>query len=88
MKIYVLTTYGCEYCEDLINKLTNLNVQFNDIKIDDYPDIWINMVLETKSDAIPVLIINKEGTEAIIYIPVRDFNTIDELVEIVLENLK
>jgi glutaredoxin len=88
MKIYILTTYGCEYCEELINKLNNLNIQYIDIKIDDHPAIWVNVMLETKSDAIPVLIINKNESESIIYIPVRDFNTIDELIEIILENTK
>jgi glutaredoxin len=88
IKYYIFTMYGCEYCQNLLNELNTLGIQYIDVKTDDHPDIWFQLAVQTQNEALPVLVI-RDGISDFgkPFIPVKDFDTIDELIEIILNDI-
>lgn len=81
--------YGCEHCQKLLDELNELCISYIDVKTNDHPDIWFQLVTQTQSDALPVLVIRDGETDfGKPFIPVRDFNTIGELVQIILNDIE
>ena len=87
-KYYIFTMYGCDYCQKLLDELNILGISFVDVKTDDHPDIWFQLAVQTQNEALPVLVI-RDGTTDFgkPFVPVKDFETIDELIDIILNDL-
>jgi glutaredoxin len=82
--IVVFTLNGCKYCYDLKNKLTELEIPFNDIEISINKEIWDSVVKQTGHNVLPTVYINKNNSnEGPIYIPGVDFKNENEIVEII-----
>ena len=85
--IVIFTLNGCFHCKNLKNRLNELNIPFIDVEIGENQKLWDQVVEQTGHNVIPTIFIKKENTEeGPVYVPGRDYETEDEIVEI-LKNL-
>ena len=82
--IIIFTLDGCSHCESLKQRLKTLFISFDELEINRNQDIWNQVVEQTGHNVIPMVYISNEGEdEGIIYVPGRDYQNEDEIVEIV-----
>lgn len=89
--LVVFTMKGCPYCEMMKEKLVNENIEFFERDIDEHKEEYDIFVEVTKNDYVPsfMIIDNPSGKHVShLYAPERDFNEIDEGVEIIKEHFK
>jgi glutaredoxin len=87
-KIYVFTLDGCAYCTFLKNKLNDLNIPFTEIEVTVNEHLWDQVVKQTGLDNLPTVYIQKENKDTgPVYVPDRDFNNQDEIIEIIKNHL-
>lgn len=85
--IIVFTLNGCFHCKNLKNRLNELEIPFIDVEIGENQKLWDQVVEQTGHNVLPTIFIKKENTEeGPVYVPGRDYQTEDEIVEI-LKNL-
>ena len=85
--IVIFTLNGCFHCKNLKNRLNELNIPFIDVEIGQNQKLWDQVVEQTGHNVLPTVFIKKENTdEGPVYVPGRDYQTEDEIVEI-LKNL-
>lgn len=85
--IVIFTLNGCFHCKNLKNRLNELNIPFIDVEIGQNQKLWDQVVEQTGHNVLPTVFIKKENTEeGPVYVPGRDYETEDEIVEI-LKNL-
>lgn len=85
--IVIFTLNGCFHCKNLKNRLNELNIPFIDVEIGQNQKLWDQVVEQTGHNVLPTIFIKKENTEeGPVYVPGRDYETEDEIVEI-LKNL-
>jgi glutaredoxin len=72
------------HCNNLKNKLTEETIEFVNIDIEQNQQLWNSLTSQTKLNFVPQVFIKKEGTnDGPVFVPSRDFNSIDEIVEII-----
>ena len=81
--VVLFTLNTCEYCNSLKERLYNLSIPFNELDVEKCEDIWNKIVEETESDSVPVILIYDENDNGEIYVPGKDYETEDEIVEII-----
>lgn len=77
---------GCPYCVQLKDKLIEQNLEFIERDIDENADEYELFVEVTQSEFVPAfMIIEDDGIKpkSKLFVPDRDFNTLDEGVEII-----
>jgi len=85
--IVIFSLNGCSHCKSLKNRLTELEIPFIDVEIGQNQKLWDQVVEQTGHNVLPTVFIKQENTEdGPVYIPGRDYQTEDEIVEI-LKNL-
>ena len=85
--IVIFSLNGCSHCKNLKNRLTELEIPFIDVEIGQNQKLWDKVVEQTGHNVLPTVFIKQENTEdGPVYIPGRDYQTEDEIVEI-LKNL-
>ena len=85
--IVIFTLNGCLHCKNLKNRLNELSIPFIDVEIGQNQKLWDQVVEQTGHNVLPTVFIRKENTEeGPVYVPGRDYETEDEIVEI-LKNL-
>ncbi len=85
--IVVFSLNGCSHCKNLKNRLNELNISFIDVEIGQNQKLWDQVVEQTGHNVLPTVFIKKENTdEGPVYVPGRDYQTEDEIVEI-LKNI-
>ena len=87
-KLLILYTMkGCPFCVMMKDKLKESNLNFHERDIDDHKDEYDLFVEVTENDFVPAFMIieNSETNEPItsLYAPDRDFNDLDEGLEII-----
>jgi len=87
MKIIIFTLKTCPHCTELKNMLKNEKIQYNEIDIEEYPDLWNDIVEYSGQDYLPTLFIGEEH-EGRIYTPTNDYNNLEELVKIIQKKLR
>lgn len=81
--IVVFTLNGCGHCSSLKKRLTDISIPYSELEINQNRNIWDQVVSQTGLNYLPTVFIRQEGTEVgPIYIPGRDFQDEDEIVEI------
>lgn len=82
--IIVFTLNGCSHCDELKDKLTELSIFFHDIEITSNKKIWDKVVSQTGHNLLPTVFIpdDMEGNGHI-YVPGRDFQDKEEIIEII-----
>ena len=83
-KILIFTLNSCVHCQELKEKLTKLSISFDDVEITLNRKIWDYVISQTGYDLLPTVFI-KDGDDGsgLIYTPGRDFQGIDEIIEII-----
>ena len=83
-EIVVFTLNGCEHCTSLLTKLNELNIDVTEIEISQNKEIWDTVVSQTGHNALPsVFVRTNEDDTGPIYIPGRDFENQEQIVEII-----
>jgi|688.fasta_scaffold1677894_2 glutaredoxin len=89
--VVVFTMDGCPFCEMMKTQLSENNIEFFERDIHKHEDEYKMFVEATGSEFVPAFMIIKDalGTpETIPYVPDKDYNTIEEGVQIIKEAIK
>lgn len=79
--LIVFTLKGCYHCKNLKEELKINNFSYTEIEISNNPKIWNQVVEQTGHNVLPTVFINVEGKDnGPVFIPDRDFTSIDELL--------
>jgi glutaredoxin len=82
--IVIFTLNGCSHCQSLKRRLQEISIEYTEIEIGANEEIWKQVVRQTGEDVIPTIFIKKENDEnGPVYVPGRDFQSEDEIVEII-----
>jgi glutaredoxin len=87
-KIYIFTLSDCGHCSGLKRRLRKDQIDYTEVEITQNPEIWDQVVKQTKVDYVPIVFIktnNKDEGE--VYIPDKDYKSEDEIVEIIKSKL-
>jgi glutaredoxin len=80
----IFTLNGCVHCNELKEKLDELNIIFHDIEITKNRNLWENVISQTGCDVLPTVFIQTDNDgNGLVYNPGRDFQDINEIVEII-----
>ena len=86
--IVIFTLDGCSHCDSLKKRLKGLSIPYMDIEITDNEEIWNQVVTQTGHNLIPTVFIQKEDSDdGPVYVPGRDYQSEDEIVEKIKEYL-
>ncbi len=87
--IIVFTLNGCGHCVNLKKRLNDISIPYKEMEINDNRNIWDQVVTQTGFNLLPTVFIRKEETDTgVIYIPSRDFQNEDEIVEILKKHVE
>ncbi len=82
--IIVFTLTGCKYCIELKEMLNQEMIEYIDINVDDNEEIWTQVVNQTGHNSLPTVYIEFKGKEeGPVFVPERDFNSNEEIIEII-----
>jgi hypothetical protein len=80
--IIIFTLNGCSHCTELKKKLTLNKIKYNEIEVGGNPKIWDKVVEQTGFNTLPtVYVALGEGDEGPVFVPERDYENHDELIE-------
>lgn len=82
---------GCPYCDMMKEKLVNENITFFERDIDEHKDEYDIFVEVTENEYVPSFMIietDQDKPKSHLFAPERDYNEIDEGVEIIKEHFK
>jgi len=83
-KILIFTLNSCIHCQELKEKLTELLIPFDDVEITLNRSLWDYIISQTGSDLLPTVFIKDgEDDSGLIYVPGRNFQSNDEIIEII-----
>jgi glutaredoxin len=69
-------------------KLTEQSISFKDIEITKNQELWKQVTSQTGYDLLPTVFIqNDDNSTGTVYIPDRDFQDINEIIEIIKSNI-
>ena len=77
-KIVIYTSKTCQYCDQVKKSLTESSIEFTEIDIIEYKDVWNNVKDLTATPITPTIKINNE-----FLLPGRDFVNPQNLIEII-----
>jgi len=81
--LVLFTMEGCPFCVEMKDKLNELGVEFVDVDIEENETEY-NMFKElVGNDFVPAFMVITEDSQAKLYAPERDYNEIDEGIEII-----
>jgi glutaredoxin len=87
-QILVFTINGCLHCQELKNKLTDLLIPFKDIEVTLNKPLWDQVVSQTGYDLTPTVYIQDGNSpNGLVYTPGRDFQDVNEIIEIIKNNI-
>ena len=88
--LIVFTMKGCPYCEQLKEKLNESNLEFIERDIDEHSDEYDVFVEITENEFVPAFMIienDEKNPKSKLFSPDRDFNTLDEGVELIKKEI-
>lgn len=88
--VVLFTMKGCPYCDELKNKLNECNLIFHERDIDEHSDEYEMFTKITENEYVPAFMIIEDDEvkpTTKLFAPDRDFNTLDEGVEIIKKEL-
>lgn len=83
-KVFLFTLKTCQRCLTLKNKLNEENIEYQEIDVIENNILWSQVVEQTKVTVVPTLFIadqNGEDTEGYVYIPGKDFDSDEDLIQ-------
>jgi len=82
--VVIFSLDTCYHCKSLKKRLKNENISYVDVDIDSNQNIWDQVVNQTGHNVVPSVYIQKEEKDdGPIYIPVKDFEDEETIVNII-----
>lgn len=82
--IIIFTLDGCGHCKNLKIRLSEIEIPFTEIEISINEHIWNQVIEQTGHNVLPTVFIKKDNSDdGLVYIPGRDYQSEDEIVEII-----
>ena len=88
--VIIFTMKGCPYCEMIKEQLKNQEIDFVDRDINEYSDEYDLFVEVTDNEYVPSIMIIEDYDKtptSYLYAPERDFDEIEEGVEIIKKHV-
>ena len=89
LNVVVYTMKGCPFCTDFKDMLVKENIEFFDRDIEEYKEEYDLFVEITENDYVPAFMIVESPNEepnSLLFAPGRDFEEIEDGVEIIKEH--
>jgi glutaredoxin len=86
MKVKVFSMEGCPHCDNLKEQLKESNIDFIELDVDKYDELYKKFSEKVDNDFLPAIMIGK--TAFLPVLPDRSFNTINEAVDLVKQHLQ
>lgn len=87
-KLIIFTLNGCGFCKNIKQKLNDELISFTEYEINQYPDLWEQVVNQTNSEYLPTIFIKEENsTTGEVFCPIKDFDNEEDILNIVKKNL-
>ena len=87
-RLIVFTLNGCGFCKSIKQKLKDNSISFTEYEINEYPDLWEQVVSQTNSDYLPTFFIKDgDNINGEVFCPKKDFNDEEEILNILKEKL-
>jgi glutaredoxin len=87
-KIFIFTLDDCSHCISLKSKLNDLNISYKNIDITQNPDVWDEVVKQIKYQYLPTVLIRTDDLNlGNIYIPSINYQTEDDIIDIIKNNV-
>lgn len=89
--VIVYTMKGCPHCEEFKKLLQKESIEFFERDIDEYSKEYDMYSEITENDMVPALMIiegSEENYESYLYAPERNYNELNEAIEIIQEHRK
>lgn len=87
-EIVIFTLDGCSHCLEVKKILKDNNFNYIDIEITNNSKIWDQVIKQTNHNVVPTVFIKTDNSdEGPIYIPGKDFNSAEELLEKIKKHL-
>jgi glutaredoxin len=90
-QLVVFTMKGCPWCEDMKKNLVENDIEFLDRDINHYEDEYKLFVEITENDYVPAFMIIEDVNDLSktkLFAPERDFEGIEQGIEIIKESFK
>jgi glutaredoxin len=87
--VVVFSMDGCVHCQTFKKLLEENNITYFDRDIDKYEEEYEVFKKITKSDYVPALLVveeNDEDLKSYYYVPEKDFDQLEEAVELIKEH--
>ena len=86
--VTLLTSDDCFHCQDLKTRLNELGIEFHEIEVNKNFNFWDKFIEENGCDIVPVVLIReKMGVKNKIFLPEKDYNSNEEAIIIIKENI-
>jgi glutaredoxin len=86
--IVLFTLKGCDHCNDLKIRLNETHIRYQEIEINQNKELWNQVVSQTGHNVLPtVFIAENETDEGLVYVPGRDYQSQDEIIEIIKKHI-
>lgn len=88
-KVYLFTLEGCSHCNDTKRELNKRKIDFKELEINQYVELWDSIIEVTNQDYVPTVFIQDDDDgSGRIFSPINDYNDTDELIELIVQKLK
>lgn len=84
----IFTDKNCGHCEQLKLLLSYYSIPFHELDIYENKYIWDEVVKQTHINGTPIVYFLKDEGDGEFLIPLRDYNTIPELVNIIKKRIR
>lgn len=86
--LIVYSMKGCPFCDIMKNMLSENNIKYHDMDIDENEEEYELFKQITENEFVPAfMIIEKKTNKAELFAPSRDYNEISEAIEIIKKKL-
>jgi glutaredoxin len=87
-KLIIFTLNGCGFCQSVKQKLNHESISFTEYEINQFPDLWDQVVSQTNSDFLPTFFIREgENDSGEVLCPKKDFNDEDKILDILRKKM-
>jgi glutaredoxin len=87
-QLAIFTLNTCVLCGELKRRLTEESIDFHDIEITKNRELWDQVLAQTGHDILPTVFIQTDAEgNGQVYTPGRDFQDLDEIIEIIKNNI-
>lgn len=87
-ELAIFTLNTCALCGELKRRLAEETIPFHDIEITRNRELWEQILSQNGQDVLPTIFIQTDADgNGLVYTPGRDFQDLDEIIEIIKNNI-